>query len=393
MSDIDSTPTPPAGTPRPPGRARQRIQQRRESQPVRAMPDPTRARSGAQLEPTGRIKLPEIKLPRAQLYPLYIGGAVLFIVLVVFILGRVRNQEVERPPNALWIGTEWTYEVHDDAAIADYVADLRAREIGTVYAWLSWLQADNTWRGADNFDNVQAFVRQFKAAYPESELIAWISFPVDAGSGYRMDQVDLQTQVAEFSQTAVTEFGFDGVFLNIEPVWDDDQNFLAMVRRVRSAIGDEVLLAAAIPPDWSPTNADIPVPPLIVPGTEWNTEYKQTVALLLDQLAIMSYNSGLSSPADYTQWMAYQVRAYAQALDALGVDLDTELLIGIPTYDAELPGHDPAVESVPAAADGIRLGIQQAGESARYVRGAAIYAGWTTDDTEWAQYEGSWLRP
>jgi hypothetical protein len=357
------------------------------------MPDPTRARSGAQLEPTGRIKLPEIKLPRAQLYPLYIGGAVLFIVLVVFILGRVRNQEVERPPNALWIGTEWTYEVHDDAAIADYVADLRAREIGTVYAWLSWLQADNTWRGADNFDNVQAFVRQFKAAYPESELIAWISFPVDAGSGYRMDQVDLQTQVAEFSQTAVTEFGFDGVFLNIEPVWDDDQNFLAMVRRVRSAIGDEVLLAAAIPPDWSPTNADIPVPPLIVPGTEWNTEYKQTVALLLDQLAIMSYNSGLSSPADYTQWMAYQVRAYAQALDALGVDLDTELLIGIPTYDAELPGHDPAVESVPAAADGIRLGIQQAGESARYVRGAAIYAGWTTDDTEWAQYEGSWLRP
>jgi hypothetical protein len=377
---------------RPPGRARQRIQQRRQPDHGYQSTEPRRAR-GAQLSPAGALKLPEIKLPAANLYPVYIGAALLFIVLVVFVLGRIRNTEVERPANALWIGTEWTYETHEDSEMVEFVAGLREREIGTVYAWLSWLQLDNTWRGADNFETVKTFVRQFKAAYPEAELLAWIGFPVDAGEGYRLDQPNLQTEVAEFSQSAITEFGFDGVFLNIEPVWNDDQNFLAMVRRVRTVLPESALLAAAIPPDWSPLNAEIPVPPLIVPGTEWGLEYKQSVALLLDQMAIMAYNSGLSSPGDYTQWMAYQVRVYAESLEALGANLQTQLLIGIPTYDAELPAHDPLIENVASAAEGVRLGIQQAGDAATYVRGVAIYAGWTTDESEWAQYAQTWLRP
>jgi hypothetical protein len=239
---------------------------------------------------------------------------------------------------------------------------------------------------------VRAFVRQFKAAYPESELLAWIGFPVDVGQGYRLDQVELHDQVAQLSQSAVSEFGFDGVFLNIEPVWNADENFLAIVRRVRAALGEDAVLAAAIPPDWSPLNADIPVPPLIVPGTAWDETYKQSAALLLDQMAIMAYNSGLTSSGDYTQWMAYQVKAYAQAVDALGGGGLTELIIGVPTYDAELPGHDPLVENMESAAAGIRLGLQQAGNASVHVRGAGIYAGWTTDSDEWGQWQRSWLQ-
>src|SRR5690606_41973110 len=56
----------------------------------------------------------------------------------------------------------------------------------------------------------------------------------------------------------------------------NDQNFLALLRLVRSAVGNDVPISAAIPPDWSPIGVNIPVPPLIVPGTVWDREYKRS---------------------------------------------------------------------------------------------------------------------
>lgn len=376
---------------RPAGRARQRIAQRKREHSAKGKHEPARKRGFEQLSPAGGFRLPDFRLPRNQIYLAYMGGALLFIAVIVFVLGRLRNDTPERPPNAIWIGTEWTYETHDDQAVEQFTSDLRNRKIGTIYAWVSWLQPDETWRGVDNFDKVRAFVEQFKRFYPEAELLAWISLPVDDGQGYRLDQTDVQEKVVQFSQTTISEFKFDGVFLNVEPVWNGDDNFLSLMRQVRASLPEGSLIGAAIPPDWSPLNADIPVPPLIVPGTVWDESYKQSAALLLDQMAIMSYNSGLSSPSDYTLWTAYQVKTFAQAVDALGSGATTELVFGMPTYEAEPPGHDPLVENMASAADGIALGLQQAGEAARLVRGAAIYASWTTDEQEWAQYEQSWL--
>jgi hypothetical protein len=98
----------------------------------------------------------------------------------------------------------------------------------------------------------------------------------------------------------------------------------------------------------------------------------------------MAYNSGLSSPDDYAQWVAYQVSTWAQALSALGEG--TEIVVGMPTYDAEPPGHDPLVENVTSAEIGYELGLEQSGADAPFVRGRALYADWTTDAQEWAAF-------
>jgi hypothetical protein len=121
-----------------------------------------------------------------------------------------------------------------------------------------------------------------------------------------------------------------------------------------------------------------------VPGTVWDTTYKQSLSLLADEIAVMAYNSGLSSPADYTQWVAFQVSAWARAIAPLGEG--TEVIVGFPTYDAEPPGHDPLVENVTSAEAGYELGLEQAGEDAAFVRGRALYADWTTDADEWAAF-------
>lgn len=371
------------------GGARDRYERRKQQGGTPKAPVAPRQR---QIRTPQEFRLPQFKIPRSRALLPVIGiiGAVVFVVLIVVVLGSLRNTTPERQPNALWLTTEWTYETHTDEEVAELVRQLRERKIGTIYAWVSYLQFDRTWRAQDQFDEIRAFVAQFKEAYPEALLLGWVSLPTTESDGVttRINDVNVQQEVAAFSSRVVDEFGFDGIFLNAEPVWDGDQNFLALVRAVRGEVGIDVPISAAIPPDWSPSNSTIPLPPLIEPGTEWATPYKQSVALLVDQMAVMAYQSGLSSADDYAQWVAYQVRTFALAIADLGTQ--TSLIIGIPTFDAEPPGHDPLVENITSAVRGIDLGLTQAGDAASYVQGVSVYADFTTSEDEWASYQREW---
>ncbi|MEP7291430.1 MAG: hypothetical protein ABI835_06580 [Chloroflexota bacterium] len=369
-----------------PGGARDRYERRRQHATTTRKP----ASSPRQIRPPQEFRLPALRIPRSSGLIIGLVGAVLFVVVIVVGLGSLRNPTAERQPNALWLGTEWTYDSHTDQEIAAFVEKLRERKIGTVYAWVSYLQYDRTWRAEDQFENVKTFVTQFKKAYPEALLVGWVSLPTNESDNVttRINDVTLQQEVADFSKRVIDEIGFQGIFLNAEPVWDNDQNYLALLRTLRATIGIKVPLSAAIPPDWSPSNSNIPLPALVDLGTEWAKPYKQSVALLVDQMAVMAYHSGLTSPSDYSQWVAYQVKTFAQAVNELNIE--TSLIIGVPTFDAELPGHDPLVENVNSAVQGVEMGLQQAGDAARHVDGIALYAEWETDDTEWAAYQQLW---
>ena len=355
------------------GRARRRRQKREYA--------------ASHLSPAGgrQITLPRVRIPLVNLMA-WLGLGALLLTAVVLLLRGLKPYEAEVLPNALWLGTEWTYEEHDARDVRALSDRLRENEIGTVYAWVSWLQADSTWRGAEYFNRVRVFAGQLKEASPDLALHGWVRLPVHLDEdGYRLDDPGLQQAVVDFSSNIVRELGFDGVFLDIEPVWDGDAHFVELLRKVRLRLGEAVPVSVAVPPDWSPLDAGIPVPELVLPGTVWSRSYKQNVALLSDQMAIMGYNSGLTAAHDYEQWMAYQVQTYAEAVSALGQG--TVLLVGIPTYDAAPPGHDPEVENVVTALNGLRAGLEAAGPAAGWVQGAAIYADWETDAAEWEQFQ------
>ncbi len=385
LASPSKTPPPNVSQPEPQprrGAARERYERRRQQAAPRS------ASPRRQIAVPQNINLP--KIPGGSLTLIGLVAAIAFVLLVVYVLGRVRNSSLETQPNAVWLGTEWTYDTHTDAEIAELVQKLRDRHIGTIYAYVSYLQFNGTWRNEDKFDNIKTFVQQFEKAYPEGQLYGLVGVPTsDAAHPPRLMDVNLQQQVADLSKRLTTEFAFKGIFLDAEPVWDGDQDYLALLRAVRAAIGMDKPISAAIPPDWSPSNAEIPVPALMEPNTEWKKEYKQSVALLVDQMVVMVFNSTLPTASDYSQWVAYQVKTFADAIGALNTN--TELLIAIPTFDAEPPGHDPAIENIDSAVAGIRAGLQQAGSNASYVKGLAIYADWTTDDTEWADFQKTWV--
>ncbi len=289
--------------------------------------------------------------------------------------------------NAIWLGIDWGEIPHTNEQVRNLAQGLSRYDIGTVYVWTSWLRDDETW-SETTFEHIGTFVEQFKRFYPESRVYAWIGLPVDLPA-YRLDDAELRTQVATFSQRTITEFGFDGVHLNAEPVWSDDENYAALLREVRQYVGPDVPLSITVPPDWNTGTPGIPAGPQTTTDAMWSQDYKQLVGFLVDEVVVMAYNSGLTTPDDYQVWMAFQVSQFVSALAPLSED--TRLVIGIPTYDAEPPGHDPAVESVSAAIAGIRRGIAADAAAAELVSGIGIYAYWSTEAPEWETYRRLWL--
>ncbi len=339
-----------------------------------------------QIKPAGGFAMPEIHLPANSRLILYGLAGGIFLILVVMFIGNLKPADATAGPNAIWIGTQYTYDAPTDAAVNDLVSRLRDHQIGTVYAWVSLLQG-NVWSDTQRLDRVKAFAEQFKRLYPEATLYGWLSVDAQVST---LNDAPRQQIVADFSQRMTGEFGFDGVMLNVVPVLNGDEDYLTLLRKVRASVGDDSLLSVAVPPDWSPLNAGIPVPPQIEPGTIWGEEYKQRVALIANQMVISAYNSGLGSADDYSSWMAYQVQIYARAIADLNTT--TELLIGVPAYAAQLPIHDPAVENVQSAIDGIQTGLAAAGDASTYVRGLALYNEWEKSADDWSQFKALWLR-
>ncbi|NJL55233.1 hypothetical protein HC928_08650 [bacterium] len=342
------------------------------------------------------MNLPRINIRYVRPLLAVIAAAV-FMGALILGLALFKDEPAAALPNALWLGEEWTHTARDDADVAILTERLRDFQIGTVYAWVSWLQPDNIWAGgrdtAGTFTavepQVQTFARQFKAAYPDAMLYGWLRVPVGLGDDYRLDDEALIASVTAFGAQLVNRLGFDGVFLEVGPVLDGDTHFVTLLQRLRSSIGPRAALAAALPPDWTPTEAAIPKPALLAEGLAWSTEYKQRVALLVDQVVVQAYNSYLDNPADYVDWMAYQVTQYALAVDAL--DSSTEVVISLPVYAASLPAHNTAVENLNTAINGVRRGLSDAGSAAAVITGVALYADWDMDADAWSLYRSAWI--
>ncbi|MFN8375139.1 MAG: hypothetical protein U0694_19965 [Anaerolineae bacterium] len=353
-------------------------------------------RAPRQLTPSGSFKLPELKLPQSRL-PLFIVAGIVFVILGVVLLGELRNRAPEAGPNAIWLFDEWTYARRSDDAIAELVQQLRDNRIGTIYAWVSYLRTDGSWAGNqggrfdDIADDVQAFVVQLKRAYPEAQVLAWIGLPSGTNpQTYAMEPTVWAQTISDFSERSITQMGFDGVFLHADQVVTGDENYMDLLRLLRLNLGEGATIGVAVPPDWTPTDANITLPPLYAPGTLWTEDYKQRVALIADQIAVMAYNSGFTDAEDYINWVAYQTRVYAETVAAL--DGAAQIIIGVSTGSADLPRHDPTVENIETAAAGVRQGIAEAESAALSIRGIALYFSQTIDPEEWTQFRDHWLR-
>ncbi|MBN1963342.1 MAG: hypothetical protein JW910_01765 [Anaerolineae bacterium] len=282
---------------------------------------------------------------------------------------------------AAWMGVTWAMDPHADAEVEALAAALRAHGITYGFFYLSYLRADDTFN--PTWEHAAAFVARLRTAAPEVALLAWVGIPIQATTpagtylDNRLAHPDVREQIATFAVRAVSEFDFDGVHLNAELIRDGDAAYLALLDTVRAALPPDATLSAAVHALRLDEHATvIPYPAFdfhLSPG------YAREIAARVDQVAVMTYDSGLFFPVDYRAWMAYQVRRVAAAL----ADTDAHILIGVPASEEWTLSHHVMAEYPANALAGLREGLT-ASEAPGAIDGIAVYPYWEVSDGEWA---------
>ncbi|MFN7141416.1 MAG: hypothetical protein ACK4UN_18975 [Limisphaerales bacterium] len=171
---------------------------------------------------------------------------------------------------------------------------------------------------------------------------------------------------------------FAGVQINVEPLTNGDEAFLAFLDQLRTAIPPgKILSIAAYPPPtrWHP-----------YPEVHWDEPYFREVAKRTDQLAVMMYDTSLRVPKLYQKLMADWTR------EVLAWSEGRPVLLGVPTYDdGDAEYHHPEVENLRNALLGIHRGLSRKELPSNY-QGVVIYCEWETDETEWKEFRNQFLK-
>lgn len=342
------------------------------------------------------LRLSALLAPRNRLR---VGAVASIVVASGILFGALLNRDVEQLPlnNAIWLDRSWIYGDLDDARLGEFVNRLIEHRIGTAYTYVSSLGIDERWsgdaQGAARFMNSRAtvanFVETFKSKSERLDILAWIEIwtHLDRADGYRLDDANLHQNIADFSRLLVDQLGFDGVVLDVKPMFSGNDDFIRLIRRIRSAIGVEKTIAVAVTADLTPHDLRLQDIPSIAPGTMWSPNFKQRVLVSADEVILLMYQSYRQETLDYVNWVAYHVETYVSLLET-----STEIRVSIPNYGGESNAHNPAIETMANALDGVSEGLRRLEEEERsLVTGIAIYSDEQLSQADWNLIREQWL--
>lgn len=274
-----------------------------------------------------------------------------------------------------WMGVTWSMDVHPTTEIEQLADDLIRYGVDEIYVYASYLKAGDFFN--PTYDHAGEFITNLKQFAPDIQILAWIGVPISITQpdgtfiANRLESPDIRQMIAQFSVMAVEELGFDGIHLNAELIPDGDEAYLLTLEAIREALPEGTFFSTTA--HALRLNKQVTASPYPTIVHHASPDYVRDIAEFVDQIAIMTYDSGLSFPRDYRDWMAYQVEMSETAL----MDHPVEIMIGLPTSEEWTPSHQTQAETVHASVQGFRAGYDGRAD------GVAIYPYWDTSADEW----------
>lgn len=328
-----------------------------------------------------------------------IGAALLGLTLFGAVASQLLLPQSEALPrnNAIWLDRAWTFgdlgTGHLDAAIAE----MGSNGIGKIYAYVSTLGLAGRWESGmdgssfmDSRSKISDFVAAVRNADGSMAVYAWVEIWThdNTADGYRLDDEELHENIADFSKLLIDQLGFDGLLLDIKPMFTDNGDIISLIRRVRSATGLEKPIGIAVTADLTPHNLRAQNISAIAPGTMWTDNFKKRVTVSADEIVLMLYQSYRQQLQDYIEWVAYHIETYVNLLETT-----TEVYASIPHYASASAAHNPEIETMTTALQGISRGLQRLDEDARaLLTGVAIYADRRLSQADWGAFREAWQR-
>jgi len=308
----------------------------------------------------------------------------IFILVWIFVIGIFSNQSGEffnKGHNAVWIGHQWVGEQKSDKEIQDLVENLKNNEIDTVFVHSGPLESDG---------NIDPEIYKYSVDFVEKAKKFDQSINYQAWLGQIRRKIDLSSNevrhnIANQCMIMAQLVGFDGIHFDIEPVWDEDLDFIALLKDCRKAMPEDKIISVALA-EFVPESV-IWLTENFHDFTNYNTEVNyQNVAKYADQVVVMTYDTSIKDEWIY-RWLVQE--QIIRVTNLLG---DTEVFLAIPAYEGNAEVFDPSVENVGNGLRGIIKGLNNLRSEEENFAGVAIYPYWEIDDEEWKIYQNLWLK-
>ncbi len=286
--------------------------------------------------------------------------------------------------NGLWVEGRWYtgVDAHTGAAVCTDEVDafldrLHKNHIRYVYVRAGRIAPSGV---LEHEPSPLFFELQERA--PDLLFLPWIS-----GDGERLSLDDAQWR-DHFVQAIgrLHGCGVRGVHLNIEPIRDGDEDYVALLRLLRRQFDGEFFLSHATR-RVSPWGNEC----RLTAGEFWSREFYRATMAQSDQGVLMGYNTTLQTPKLYGAYLRHQT----EQLLAWATDMPQHhVVIGIPAYDKHTYLFNSFAENVPVAVRAVRAALENTDGMVRTsFEGIAVYADWHMDADEWHQIQTHWLRP
>ena len=294
--------------------------------------------------------------------------------------GDTATHPFNQDRNAVWLEHRWLEKPHSVEEMEQMFRFLDHH--GIVYAYPHLIPFDSAGRlPLHNREQMRAFLASARRVAPNMKVLPWVGGLRVGYKRSRPGTIDLgdlgQRQRIVAECRGLMDEGFDGIHVNVEPIANGDDDYLALLRALRAAVGTGILSLSATRPG--------PVAPAFAPNFFWTADYYARIADSADQVVLMTYDTAIPTPGLYRRYVAY---AAATVTANLARSHRTRVLVGIPTYDETGLMHRKEVETPENALLGVVSGLR--GRTGGTFEGVALYAEWTTDPEDWAVYERVW---
>lgn len=319
------------------------------------------------------------------LWKIVIFGIAIFILLLIwiFIIGISSKQPgafFNKGHNAIWISHEWVGSQKTDSEIQDLVKILKKYQIDTVFVHSGPILSDGS-VDPQKYKYAVDFIVKAKRFSGDIQYQAWL--------GQIRNKIDLSDKnvrhnIAVQAMVQTQMIGFDGVHFDIEPVWDEDADFIEVLKETRGILPAEKNISVALT-EFIPSSL-VWLTKNFYEFKNYNSEknYKN-VAKYADQIVVMAYDTGINS-----EWL-YRWLVKEQTIWLSNLLEGKELFIGIPAYDDEKEGFNPKIENLENGLKGIISGLNNFRSDEENFAGAAIYPYWEVTEKEWEIYQNLWL--
>lgn len=305
-----------------------------------------------------------------------------FVLVWVFVVGFSSHQGGQffnKDHNAIWIGHTWVGDYHSEAEISNLVNDFKEHGIDTVFVHTGPFEKNGV-IDPKTYQYTVDFLDIAKRFGPEIEYQAWLG---QIRSKISLEEDETKANIGRLCMVLTQLIGFDGIHFDIEPVWDEDSEFIETLRMCRVEMPDDkkisVALAEFIPGSVLWMLEDV------YKFENYNSEINyENVAEHADQVVIMAYDTGITRDWLY-RWLVKE-----QVIWVTDLLPETEVFIGLPAYEDEKEGFDPEVENIENGLMGVVSGLNNFRSDEESFAGVAIYSYWEMSEEEWEIYNTLW---